>query len=211
MWQECGFWDSMCVQYNLIFIYMERKSKYGVNPLILNRHSPRALSGEAVAKDDLMALFEAASWAPSSYNGQPWRFIYAEKGSANWDKFFGLMVEFNQNWAKNAGALVVIISRNNFEHNGQPAQTHSFDAGAAWENMALEAVSRGLVTHGMQGFDYEKAREVLGVPADYTVEAMIAVGKQGKKEDLPADLQGMEVLSERKPVEGIVMEGGFRA
>ncbi|MEK7673198.1 MAG: nitroreductase family protein [Patescibacteria group bacterium] len=189
---------------------MDRTSQYPINQLFLKRWSPRAMSGEVVTDEELMTLFEAARWAPSSYNLQPWRFLYAKKGSANWDKFFGLMVEFNQSWAKNASALVVIVSKKTFEHVEGPAATHSFDAGSAWENLALQATDMGLVTHGMQGFDYDKAREVLNVPEDFAVEAMVVVGKPGKKEELPEGLQEREEASDRKPLSEIVMEGGFK-
>lgn len=156
-----------------------------------------------------MSLFEAARWAPSSYNNQPWRFIYAKRGSEYWDRLFGLMVEFNQSWTKNAAVLIAVISKKNFDFNGKPSPTHRFDTGAAWENLALEASARGLVAHGMEGFDYERARKELNVPDDYDVEAMIAVGKPGKKEDLSPDLQEKEVPSDRRPLNEIVMEGVF--
>ncbi len=188
-----------------------RTSTHPINPLLLHRWSPRAMSGEAIADEELMALFEAARWAPSSYNGQPWRFIYAKRETPAWDKLFNLMVEFNQSWAKHAAALAVVISKKTFEHNGKPSETHQFDTGAAWENLALEAETRGLVTHGMQGFDYAKAKTELQIPDDYDVMAMIAIGKPGKKEDLPPDLQNMETPSDRKPLKDLVMEGMFRA
>ena len=156
-----------------------------------------------------MTLFEAARFAPSSYNNQPWRFVYAKRDTEHWDTLFNLMVEPNQSWARNAAALIVIISKNNFEFNGEPARTHTFDAGAAWENLALQGTVMGLVVHGMEGFDYDKGREVLGVPEGHTVEAMAVIGKPGKKEDLPAELQEREVLSDRKPLEEIVFEGSF--
>lgn len=187
-----------------------RYSSVPIQPLILQRWSPRALSGEALTDEELMPLFEAARWAPSSYNNQPWRFIYAKRETPAWDKLFGLMVEFNQGWAKNAAALVVVISKKTFAHNGKFSETHQFDTGSAWENLALEASARGLVAHGMQGFDYDKARKDLQIPDDYDVLAMIAIGKHGKKEDLPEDLQKMENPSDRKPLHEIVMEGEFR-
>lgn len=187
----------------------QRTSKYNINPLILHRWSPRAMSGEEITDNDLMALFEAAHWAPSAYNNQPWRFIYAKKNTPSWDNLFSLMVEFNQSWTKNAAALVVIISSKNFAHNGKPSRTHDFDAGAAWENLALEAASRGLIAHGMEGFDYDKARQVLEIPDDYDVEAMLAIGKPGQKEMLPPELQEREAPSERNPLEKVVMEGKF--
>jgi len=188
-----------------------RQADHEINPLLLNRWSPRAMSGESLDDEVLMSLFEAARWAPSSFNNQPWRFIYAKRDTEYWDTIFGLMNEGNQSWAKNAAVLVVVISRKNFEHNEKPARTHNFDAGAAWENLALEAETRGLVSHGMEGFDYDKASEVLGVPSDYDVQCMIAIGKKGKKEDLPTKLQEKESPSDRKPLAEIVMEGKFRA
>lgn len=157
-----------------------------------------------------MSLFEAARWAPSSYNNQPWRFIYARKNTEHWNRLFDLMGEFNQQWAKNAAVLLVIIAKKTFDHNEKPSRTHSFDTGAAWENLALEAEARALAIHGMEGFDYDKARQMLGVPDEYDVETMVAIGKKGKKEDLPAALQEREIPSGRKPLAEIVMEGMFR-
>lgn len=192
-------------------IKQHRKSDYDLSPLILNRWSPRAMTGAEIENEELMAIFEAGRWAPSSYNNQPWRFIYAKRNTEHWDKLFNLMVEFNQSWAKNAAVLIVIISKKTFDHNGQPSITHSFDAGAAWENMALEAARRGYAIHGMQGFDYEKAKKALGIPEVYNVEAMAAIGKRAKKSELPVELQEREVPSERKPLKEIVMEGKFKA
>jgi len=186
-----------------------RKSNYPINPLILNRWSPRSMTGEALNDDDIMSLFEAARWAPSSYNNQPWRFIYAKRNTEHWDRFFNLLAEGNKNWTKNAALLVVVISRKNFEFNEKPAITHQFDAGSAWENLALEASSRGIVAHGMQGFDYEKAGVDLGVPHDFEVMEMIAIGKKGPIEILPPELQEMEKLTDRKPLKEIIMEGFY--
>jgi nitroreductase len=194
----------------LLFFSMDRKSDFPIQPLILNRRSLRAMSGEELSDPELMALFEAARWAPSSYNSQPWRFIYAKRNTEAFDRFFNLLVEFNQGWTKTAAALVIVISKKTFEQNGQPSTTHRFDSGAAWENLALEATTRGLVAHGMEGFDYAKARQVLEIPDDFDIEAMLAIGKKGKKEDLPPALQEREAPSDRKPLADIIMEGKFR-
>jgi nitroreductase len=187
-----------------------RKSGYPINSLILNRWSPRSMTGEELDEQDIMPLFEAARWAPSSFNNQPWRFIYAKRDTGHWDRLFNLLVDTNKLWAKNAALLVVVISRKNFEFNEKPARTHQFDAGSAWQNLALEAHSRGIVAHGMQGFDYEKARVDLGIPVDFEVMAMIAIGKKAPKENLPVELQDKEKLSDRKPLKDIIMEGIFR-
>jgi nitroreductase len=188
-----------------------RTTEYPINPLILNRWSPRSMTGEELDEVDIMSLFEAARWAPSSFNNQPWRFIYAKRNTAYWDRLFNLLVESNRIWAKNAGLLTVVISRKNFEFNGKPARTHQFDAGSAWENLALEASSRGIVAHGMQGFDYEKAKAELKIPADFEVMAMIAIGKRGPKDNLPTELQDKEKPNDRKALKDIIMEGTYRS
>ena len=187
-----------------------RKPEFEIDEIFLNRWSPRAMSGEEMSEAELMSLFEAAKWAPSSFNNQPWRFLYTRRNSENWGLFFNLLAEFNQAWAKNASALMVIISRKTFDHNGKPSRTHSFDTGAAWQNLALQGALKGLVVHGMQGFDYDKAREVLNVSDDYEVEAMAAVGMPGKVEELPEKLREREFPSTRKRLSEIVFEGKLR-
>lgn len=187
-----------------------RKSTFPISPLILNRWSPRSMTGEDLDNEEIMSLFEAARWAPSSYNNQPWRFIYAKRSTEYWDRLFNLLADGNKIWAKNSALLVVVIARKNFEYNEKPARTHQFDAGSAWENLALEASSRGLVAHGMQGFDYDKTRIHLKIPDDFEVMAMIAIGKKGPREGLPPELQEKEKLSDRKPLKDIVMEGIYR-
>jgi nitroreductase len=188
----------------------KRQPTYEINHLFIDRWSPRSMTGEELDDNTIMSLFEAARWAPSSYNNQPWRFIYAKRNSGHWDRLFNLLAEPNKAWAKNAAVLVVVVSRKNFEHNGKFSITHQFDAGSAWENLALEAASRGLVAHGMQGFDYERARTHLGVPELFDVMAMIAIGKKGPRDNLPHGLQDKEFPSDRKPLNEIVMEGSFR-
>lgn len=184
-----------------------RKPAHTILDLILNRHSPRAMSGEKITEHELLQLFEAARWAPSSFNNQPWRFIYAHRETAAWKVLFDLMVPFNQSWAKDAAVLLVVVSSNLFEKTKKPSRTHSFDTGAAWENLALQAYSMGLVTHGMEGFDYDRAQKELNIPDDYTVEAMVAIGRPGKLENLAKELQERELLSDRKPVEMFIFEG----
>jgi len=187
-----------------------RKSEYPVHPLILSRWSPRAMTGEELSEEELFTLFEAARWAPSSYNGQPWKFIYAKRERPHFATFFDLLSDFNKSWCKNAGVLVAVASRKSFEKNGKPARTHSFDTGAAWENLALQAAADGLVTHGMEGFDFEKAAKVLQIPNDYQVEAMIAIGKRAKPSTLPHELQEREAPGPRKEIREFIREGSFQ-
>lgn len=187
----------------------KRKSTYPILPLILHRWSPRSMTGESMTDEELMPLFEAARWAPSCYNNQPWIFIYGKRETPEWHPLFDLLVEFNQAWCKNAAALVVVVSKKSFYHNGKFARTHSFDTGAAWMSLALEASSKGYVAHGMQGFDYEKAQKKLEIPDDYQVEAMIAIGKLAPKDRLSPELQKKEEPSLRRNLDEILMKGIF--
>lgn len=186
-----------------------RKPEYEVDPRFLNRWSPRAMTGEKISKEELLSLFEAARWAPSSYNSQPWRFLHAFRETPHWKTFFELLADGNKMWVKNAAVIVLVVSKKTFDHNGQFSLTHSFDAGAAWENLALQGSIRGLVVHGMVGFDYDRAKTVLKVPEDFNVEAMFAVGRPGRVEDLPEPLRAREVPSSRKTVSEIAWEGPF--
>jgi nitroreductase len=190
-------------------IKQSRKTGYAIDPLLKNRWSPRSMSGEEMSDEELFPLFEAARWAPSSYNNQPWRFLYAKRGTPEWQDFFDLMIPFNQSWTKNAAALVVVISRETFEHNNKPAVTHSFDTGAAWMSLALEGTHHGYVVHGMEGFDYDKAKKALNIPDGYRVEAMVAIGKRAPKEKLPKELQEKEAPSTRRPLSEILIHGKF--
>lgn len=186
-----------------------RKADYPIDNLFLDRWSPRAMSGEAISREQLMVLFEAARWAPSSYNNQPWRFLYAHRETEQWELFFDLLVEFNQGWAKNAGVLVLFISKTTFDMNGEHSVTHSFDTGAAWENLALQGWLKGLVVHGMQGFDFERARTDLNIPEGFSVEAMAAIGKPGSVDVLPAELREREMPSDRRKLDQTICEGKF--
>jgi len=187
----------------------KRKADYPIDDLFLDRWSPRAMSGERVSQEELMVLFEAARWAPSSYNNQPWRFLYAHRDTEHWQTFFNLLVEFNQSWAKDAGVLVLFISKNTFDMNGEPSVTHSFDTGAAWENLALQGWLKGLVVHGMQGFDFERARTALNIPEGFHVNAMAAIGKPGDISALPEGLKERESPSDRRKLDQTICEGPF--
>lgn len=188
---------------------MNRKPEYPINNIFIERWSPRAFSGQLISHEELMSLLEAARWAPSSFNNQPWRFLYAYKTGPYWDIFFNLLVDANKIWVKNAAVLILVISRKNFEYNNLPSRTHSFDAGSAWENLALQAVYSNLAVHALEGFDYEAARTQLHIPDNYSIEAMIAVGKHGSLSVLPTQLQEKEHPTDRKPLHELVAEGLF--
>lgn len=186
-----------------------RKMNYDISPIFINRWSPRAMTGEEMSDEELMPLFEAARWAPSSSNSQTWRFVYAKRNTEHWDKFFELLADGNKEWCKNASALVIVLSRRKMEYKEKPAPTHSYDTGAAWMSLALEGSMRGLVVHGMAGFDHGKAKDLLGLGELYAVEAMAAIGKRAEKETLPEQLQEREKPSTRKELKEIVFEGKF--
>lgn len=190
-----------------------RSADHEIEPIFLERWSPRAFTEEEISEADLYSMFEAARWAPSSYNSQPWVFIYARRSSPHWDKLIGLLNEFNQSWAKRAGALVVIASNSTMLPPGAekpvPSHSHSFDAGAAWGAFALQGAALGWHAHAMVGFDIPRAFTELGLPAGYRVEAAAAIGRQGDKSILPDFLQARETPSPRKPVTDFAFEGSF--
>jgi nitroreductase len=188
-----------------------RKADFPIERFLLDRWSPRAMSGEEISREELMRLFEAARWAPSSFNAQQWRALYARRGTESWQTFFDLLVEANKAWAKNAAVLVVFISRKVFDYNNEPSVTHSYDAGAAWENFALQGFQQNLVVHGMEGFDYQQARRELRIPDEFQVEAMAAVGRPGSKEMLPEKLRTRESPNDRRKLAESVFEGRFRS
>ena len=157
-----------------------------------------------------MTLFEAARWAPSASNLQPWRFIYAIRDTPEFKKIFSFLVDFNKDWCVRAGALIVTISKKTRE-SGKENATHSFDTGSAWENLSIQGSIMGLVVHGMGGFDLGMAKEGLSIPDDYNVEMMIAVGKPGDIDDLPEPLRKLEAPSGRIPLTEIVFEGKFHS
>ncbi len=173
----------------------------------LDRWSPRAMSGEEIPREELMRLFEAARWAPSSYNAQPWRMLFALRSSPQWPAFFDLLNEGNKSWARNAAALVLFVSKKINDRTGNPSITHSFDAGAAWGYFALQGSMLGYAVHGMQGFDYARAQSALGIPEEFRVEAMIAVGRPAPRESLPPALQERERPSDRRKLSETVCEG----
>lgn len=186
-----------------------RQPEFPVEPLFPERWSPRAMSGAHIEKSALMTLFEAARWAPSCFNGQPWRFVYALRNTPAWPKFMELLTPKNKLWCANAGALMIIAARRDFEANGKPNPTYAFDAGAAWMSLALQASLLGLIAHGMAGFDRGAAGALIGLPEGYDVEAMCAIGHPGPIENLAEELRAGEKPNGRKPVSDFAFEARF--
>ncbi|MFT3973986.1 MAG: nitroreductase family protein [Amaricoccus sp.] len=192
-----------------------RSPEHPVDALFTDRWSPRSFDGTPLSEAQILTILEAASWAPSAYNAQPWRFIYALKGTPEFDRLLGLLVEFNQSWAKEAGALVFIVSRTHLDAKdgaeAQPIYSHSFDAGAAWAQLALQAHLLGLHAHGMTGLDFARSPAALGLPEGYRVEAAVAIGTRADAGRLPEPLRARETPSPRKPLAEIAFRGSFSA
>lgn len=192
-----------------------RTAEFDVDPMFLERWSPRAFTGEAMPPEALMSLFEAARWAPSAFNGQPWRFVYGHRGTAAFDRLLDLLIPYNQAWARNASALMFVVSdrfRRSEGRDPAPVRSHSLDTGAAWAYLALAASRAGWAAHGMAGFDLARSYEVLGVAeADYQVEAAIAVGRVADPSTLEEPYRSREIPSPRHPVAAFAFEGTLKA
>ena len=189
---------------------MPRHAAAPIAAFFLSRWSGRALSGEPLPEDALSSLLEAARWAPSSGNNQPWRFVYALTGTAAFKAFHDLLAPGNKPWCEKASALFVVVTRTT-RADGRPARTHAFDTGAAWMSLALQAHLLGLVAHGMEGFDYERAGQVIGLPPDHSVQCMVAVGRPGRREDLPEPYRSREEPSDRRARDSFAFEARFPA
>ncbi|MGH9742439.1 MAG: nitroreductase family protein [Candidatus Acidiferrum sp.] len=182
---------------------------FPVHDLIRNRWSPRAFSDKPVEPGILASLFEAARWAPSSSNEQPWAYLVAAKDDAeNFARALSVLVDFNAGWAKGAPVLILAISHLNFQKNGAPNRNAFYDTGAATALLSVEATARGLAVHQMAGFDPAKARNVFDIPADWEPIAAIAVGYPGHPDSLSEKLRDREVAPRtRKPLSEFVMSG----
>jgi nitroreductase len=177
----------------------------GVDDLIRRRWSPRAYSDKEIPAAELKRLFEAARWAASSSNEQPWRFLVGRRGDETYQKIFNTLVEFNQSWAKTAPVLVLSVAKKTFTSNGNPNAYGLHDTGAASATLALQATADGLHTHSMAGFDREQARASFAIPSDYEIGAVTAIGYFGDSGSLPEHLHKMEVSPrQRKPLEEFV-------
>ncbi|MFT8782928.1 nitroreductase family protein [Acetobacter syzygii] len=180
---------------------------------ILNRWSPRAFVPADITEVELLSLLEAGRWAPSAYNRQPWRFVYARRATSDWDKFLSWLIPFNYSWAENASAIVYVVSQTGAvdpksgEWKDNP--THAFDAGAASVLVQLQALHNGWAAHPISGFDHAQAREGLGLPEDYALHAAIVIGRRGSKDLLPVGLSERESPSDRLPLKDVIMSGRF--
>lgn len=185
----------------------------GVLPLFHHRWSPRSYSDREVSPALLEKVFEAARWAPSSSNEQPWKYVVGARGSETYGKIFASLVEGNQKWARKAAVLILGAARTKFNRNGAENRFALHDLGAADAYLALQAAALGLAAHQMGGFNQEKAREALGIPADYAIGSVIALGYQ----DEPSALEDEKHLEQetkprtRKPLGEMVFSAWDKA
>ncbi len=191
----------------------QRAADHDIDPLFLERWSPRAFDGSPVPQEDLETMLEAARWAPSAFNSQPWRFLYAHRGDAHWQTFVDALVPFNRDWAQHSAVLVYILSDTlpftDKAGEPSPSLTHSYDSGAAWMLLALQAWRMGYYAHGMSGIELDRARQTLGVPDRWTINAAAAIGRQGDPSTLSEKLRAREVPSGRKKVAEFAFRGVF--
>jgi nitroreductase len=180
-----------------------------IHELIGKRWSPRAFSSRDVPEEQVISLLEAARWAPSAYNEQPWRFIVARKSDPEtYDKLLGSLMELNQLWARSAPVLILTLAKKTFTHNGTPNPYALHDAGMAAANLALEATALGLNVHFMAGFNKAVARTAFQIPDDYELGAAIAVGYAGDPSTLPESFQQAESAPRsRKPLADLIYAG----
>lgn len=184
-----------------------RKADYPVDALFLNRWSSRAFEEKEVTQETLYTVLEAARWAPSSSNLQPWRFIVAHTEEQK-QKFQAFIRPNNRLWTDHAPVLLLLVSHK-FRQDGELNGAHAFDTGAAWASIAFQAHLLGLATRAVGGYDREIAREVLQIPADYELHAVIALGYRGAPETLAEDFQQRELPNGRRALNESIIEGSF--
>ncbi|MBK8225680.1 MAG: nitroreductase family protein [Flavobacteriales bacterium] len=190
---------------NPTFELKEARTEHDVHPLIKQRFSPRAFSSEALTDQELLALFEAGSWAPSSMNEQPWRFRYAHRGSSGFESLRATFSAGNQPWAPNAAAIIAVSARTHHERNGATNATWQFDAGLAVGSLLLQATSMGVHGHILGGFNHDAAIELLGIDKEKeAIICLLVLGRLGPAESLPEPYLTRErTPRSRKPVSEI--------
>jgi len=182
-----------------------------VNPLIAERRSPYAFSSRTVEPEILASLMEAARWAPSSMNEQPWSFIIATKeNKSDFERLLGCLIEYNVQWAQHAPVLLLSTARLTFESTGEPNRHAFYDVGQAIANLTFQAMASGLVVHQMAGFDVEKTRKEFSIPPDHEPVAVVATGYPGSLASLSEKLRKKgSSPRKRKPLSSFVFEGGW--
>ena len=187
-----------------------RRPNANIDPMFADRWSPRSFTPDAISDEEIAQLFEAARWAPSAMNEQPWRFVFA-RTEGDRATFVELLKDMNQPWAKRAPLLMFVFAKRHYIGSNTQNRSAPFDCGATWISLAFQARKMGLHTHAMAGIDREAVYGALGVPKEqYEVLAAIAVGRRGDPELLPPDLREREYPNERRPVTDFVSEATFQ-
>ncbi|MFT6867550.1 MAG: nitroreductase [Cyclobacteriaceae bacterium] len=190
---------------------MEIETRNKVHELIAHRWSPRAFKTDMIPDEELFSLFEAARWAASSMNEQPWRFIYARKGEGAYDKIVASLMDGNKPWAKEASVLIATVVKTTFARNNNPNGSAIHDLGLAVGNMSLQATSLGIGVHQIGGFHRDMIREQFDLPTDYAPVTVLALGYFGDADQLPDGLRERErAIRTRKPLEEIAFHGTFK-
>jgi nitroreductase len=195
-----------------VIFFMEKPAitTLDIHPLIKKRWSPRAFANREVSTEQLELIFEAARWAPSSFNEQPWRFIVGRRGDNTYQRILDTLVEFNQKWSHTAEVLAITVVKKSFTKNGKPNRVCQFDLGQSLAYITFQAYDLGLVMHQMAGLRLEKATEVFAIPDDYEPVTAFALGYQGNPDILPEDLRKSEYEArQRKPRKEFVFKETF--
>jgi nitroreductase len=185
-----------------------RQPDHPIAPLFVRRWSPRAMSGAPLPHGEVLRLLEAARWAPSSGNGQPWRFVVAHRDGPAFGPLHAALADGNQPWAARAAALIVVCGVTHRE-NGKPARLYAFDVGAAWMALALQGTELGVVVHAMEGFDTEKVRAIVRAPDGVEPLCVVAVGLPGDRDLLEESARGREHPNQRRPLAESVVTDAF--
>lgn len=179
---------------------------HSLKELMTKRWSPRGFSEKEVKDEQVNELLEAARWAPSAYNEQPWRFVVGKKGTEKYNKILESLNEWNQIWAKHAPLLILNVAKKEFSHNNTPNRTAEYDLGQAVFAMVLRAVDLGLAAHQMSGFDHDKMMTNLNIPNGFEAVSVIAIGYLGDDSQLPEDMKKMEKRERiRKPINDLLL------
>lgn len=183
---------------------------YNIHPLLKKRWSPRAFTHQEVPKESMQRIFDAARWAPSSFNDQPWRFIVGIKGDKTWDMILEALVEFNQKWASLAPVLAISIGKKTSAKTGKPNAVFQYDVGQAVAHITFQVMQEGLFMHQMGGINKEKAAQLFEVPEDYQVLTAFAIGHKGEPQLLEEDLAESEKSArKRHEPQQLVFSGKF--
>ena len=199
---------------NITMFEKQALTSVPVNDLIARRWSGVSYDAtRPVEAEKLSACIEAARWALSCYGAQPWNFIICDRSrdEAAWQAALACVVEVNQDWAQNAPLLILALAQDHFQHNDKPNRWAQYDTGAAAMSLCLQATDLGLMAHQMGGFDAEQSLQAFGVPAGHTPMAMIAIGYQTARADVPAERQEREFAPrKRNPISEHFFFGGWK-